>query len=109
MVRDRPTGRRTETEGGCVFNSEPVVAVAVPCGCRVCTADNLYKYQQHMYSSPVLKRRKDTLSLERLSYLPKIVQSITIKAGSTTQLQEMRVSVLLLHQMLNLGYLGKPR
>lgn len=111
MVRDHPMGRQTETEGGSVFNSEPVMAVAVPCGCRICIADNFFKYQQHIYSSflrdnctldkPSFKEEERHSSLERLSYLPKITQSMTIKAGSTTQLQEMRVSVLLLHLMLN--------
>lgn len=104
-------GRRTETEGGCVLNAEPVMAVAEPCGCRTCIADNFYKYQQRIHSSflrgnctldkPGFKGEERHSSLERLSYLPKIIQSMTIKAGSTTQLQQMRVSVLLLHQMLN--------
>lgn len=103
-------GRQTETESGYVFNSQPMMAVAIPCGCRTCIADNFYKYQQHIYSSflrdtldkPSFKEEERHSGLERLSYLPKIMQSMTIKAGSTTQLQQMRVSVLLLHQMLNI-------
>lgn len=39
----RPSHGKTETEGGCVFNSAPVMAVAVPCVYRTCVSDNFYK------------------------------------------------------------------
>lgn len=61
----RPSHGKTDRDrGDCVFNSEAVVAVAVPCGCRVCIADNFYKYQQHMYSSFL----RDNCTLDKPSF-----------------------------------------
>lgn len=40
-----------KTKGGCVFNSESEMAVAVPCVYWIGIADKFYKHLQHAYNS----------------------------------------------------------
>lgn len=83
MVRNLPVERWTETESGCVFDSGPVMAGAVPYVYRICKTHKFYKHQLHVYDSflrdqgkldkfSFIKEERHS-SFERPSYLPKII------------------------------------